>query len=108
MKQALEDYCREVEEKAEKYAQDEVMCRRYDHLRAFNLGRMAQRVEKTRQEIWLRVAWLLLGLAIGLAFGAWYSRTSFPRLAQRLSKSAVWERSAGCAGFDSARVSLRV
>ena len=69
MKHSLEEYCREVTDKAEKFVQSEEMQRRIDHVRAFNLGRMAQRLETSRREVWLRVGWLLAGVAIGAACG---------------------------------------
>jgi hypothetical protein len=70
MRQALEDYCREVDEKAERFAREEVICRQSEHLRAFNFGRMIQRVENSRRDLWLRVGCLLAGLVIGLAWRA--------------------------------------
>jgi hypothetical protein len=83
MRQALEEYYREVEEKAERFEREEVLCRRNDHLMAFNLGRIAQRVEKSRHELWLRIAWLLLGLAVGFACGRLYPTYLYPALAHK-------------------------
>lgn len=108
MKQALEEYYREVEEKAEEFAQEEVMCRRYDHVRAFNLGRLAQRVEKSRHETWLRVLWLFLGLTIGLACGGMYPDSLYSLLAHKvITKANVVVRSAGRGGFNSLWKNLR-
>jgi hypothetical protein len=72
MRVALQEYYREVEEKAEKFAKANEMRERAEHLRAFNLGRMAQRIEGVKFEGWLRVGWLLAGLVIGLALGRTY------------------------------------
>jgi hypothetical protein len=100
VKQSLEDYCRDVEEKAEKFAQEEEMRERHDHLQAFNLGRMVQRTENFRRGAWRRVGWLLAGLAIGLAFGRVYPDYVYPALAQRfLTKASLLVRGAGRAGL---------
>jgi hypothetical protein len=72
MKQMLEDYYREVEEKAEQFAQEAQMRERTEHLQAFNFGRIVQRTENSRHEAFMRVGWLLLGLAIGVAIGRVY------------------------------------
>jgi len=108
MKQALEDYIREVEERAERFAQQEDLTRRDDHLRSFNLGRMAQRVERSRHEIWLRVAWLMVGITIGIALGRAYPDYLYPALAHKfLTKAGVVVRSAGKTNFSSFWKNLR-
>jgi hypothetical protein len=78
MKAALEEYYREVEEKAEQFAKANEMRERADHLRAFNLGRMAQRVEGVKFKAWLQVGWLLAGLAIGIVIGRAYPAAWYP------------------------------
>jgi hypothetical protein len=101
MKQALEDYFREVDEKAEKYAQQEEMSRRVEHLRSFNLGRLTQRLEKSRRETWVRMAWLMVGIVIGVALGRTYPSYLYPTLAHKfISKAAVMVRSAEKSGFS--------
>jgi hypothetical protein len=88
MKAALQEYYREVEEKAERFAKANEMRERADHLRAFNLGRMAQRVEGVKFHSWLRVGWLLAGLAIGVAIGRAVPGSWFPAGAQRYFAAA--------------------
>jgi hypothetical protein len=96
MKQALEDYCCEVEEKAEKLARAEEMRERADHLQAFNLGRIVQRTENSRRDDWLRVGWLLVGLAIGVTFGRVYPDYLTSALAHRfLTKATLVVREVG-------------
>lgn len=96
MKQALEDYCREVEEKADILAREEERCRRDEHLRAYNLGRIAQRVNVSKREMWLRALWLLIGLGVGAAVGRAYPDYLYPALAQKfITKANVAMRSAG-------------
>ncbi len=100
MKQALEDYRRTVDEKAEMFAQAEERRERDDHLQAFNFGRMAQRVENTRYDAWRRVGWLLAGLAIGVTFGRVYPDHVYPAMAQKfLTKAGLLVRGAGKAGL---------
>ncbi len=70
MKPTLEEYCRSVDEQAAKFAREETDTQLDDHLRAFNFGRMAQRVEHARQGALLRAGWLLAGLILGVALGA--------------------------------------
>lgn len=69
MKQTFEEYYHDVVEKAERFAQTEEMHKREDHLRSFNLGRMAERFQHSKYTARLRVAWLLAGLAMGIACG---------------------------------------
>jgi hypothetical protein len=69
MKQTFEDYYREVQEKAERFTQAEEMCKQVDHLRAFNPGRMVQRIRNSRYDVRRRVGWLPAGLAIGVRQG---------------------------------------
>jgi len=100
MKQALQDYYHEVEERAQKVVQAEEMRERDEHLRAFHFGRMVQRVENSRHNAWRHAGWLLAGLAIGVTFGRVYPDSVYPALAQRfLSKASPLVRGAGRAGL---------
>jgi hypothetical protein len=69
MKQTFEEYYRDVVAEAERFAETEEMHKREDHLRSFNLGRMAERFQHSKYAVRLRVTWLLAGLAIGIACG---------------------------------------
>jgi len=69
MRLSLEEYRREVDERAAQFAEAEALSQRDDHLRAFNFGRMIQRTEHNRRGAWLRTGWLLAGLAIGTFCG---------------------------------------
>ena len=91
MKQALADYYRETEEKAETYVQREQRIGRVDHLQAFNLGRMVQRLEYSRRNAWLCAGWLLAGLAIGVAVG----RISPAHVYHALTKAVVFSSPIG-------------
>lgn len=88
MRQTLEDYCHEVDKKAERFAREEVTCRQSEHLRAFNFGRTIQRVENSRRDAWLRVGFLLAGLVIGVACGRAYPDHLSSTLAHRLLTKA--------------------
>lgn len=91
MKQALADYYRETEEKAEAFARQDQTTSRFDHLQAFNLGRMVQRIEYSRRDAWLRVGLLLAGLAIGVAVG----RISPAHIYDTLNKAMVFSSPMG-------------
>ena len=91
MKQALADYYRETEEKADTFARQEQTTSRVDHLHAFNLGRMVQRIEHSRRDAWLRVGLLLAGLAIGVAVG----RISPAHVYHALTKAVVFSSPIG-------------
>ena len=91
MKQALANYYREIEEKAAAFAQQEHTISRVDHLQAFNLGRMVQRIEYSRRDTWLRVGLLLAGLASGVAVG----RISPSHLYHALTRAMVFSRPIG-------------
>jgi hypothetical protein len=69
MKAALQEYCREVDERAERFATETEMRERADHIHAFNLGRLSQRVEGVKFESLLRVGWLVAGMLIGMTLG---------------------------------------
>lgn len=69
MKPSLEEYCREVDERAAQFAETETDCRRDDHLQAFNFGRMIQRTEDKQRGGWFRAGWLLTGLVLGILCG---------------------------------------
>ncbi len=69
MKAALQEYCREVDERAERFATETEMRERADHLNAFNLGRLAQRVDGWKFGGLLRAAWLVVGMLIGMNIG---------------------------------------
>jgi len=83
MKLALPEYCREVDEKAEQFAQAAEISERAGHLQAFNFGRMAQRIQGEKSDGWLRVGWLLVGLAVGAAIGGAYPDYLYPALAHK-------------------------
>jgi CheY-like chemotaxis protein len=63
----LEEYCRELETEAHAMAQQAELDARSDHLHAFNFGRSLGRMELSREQLWLRVRWLLFGAAAGVA-----------------------------------------
>lgn len=69
MRAALQEYYREVDEKAEQFARESELRERADHLRAFNLGRLAQRVESVRSKGRLRAGWIVAGLILGMGIG---------------------------------------
>ncbi len=70
MKQTFEDYCQELSGKARQLAQEVEMRECLEHLRAFNFGRTVQRLEDAQHSLWVRVCWLLIGVAIGASFAA--------------------------------------
>ena len=70
MKTSLEEYCRTLDEQAAQFAREEVGSEQDDHLRAFNFGRMTQRVANARRDVLLGVGWLLAGLVLGIALGS--------------------------------------
>jgi len=69
MKQTFEEYRFEVEENAERFAQTQETHNQEDHLRAFNLGRMVERIQNPRRRARRPVRWLLAGLVIGVLCG---------------------------------------
>jgi len=90
MKSTLEDYYHDLDEKAERFAQAEEMRERDDHLQAFNFGRIAQRIEGSRSDVWRRAGWVLAGLAIGVACGSAFPDYLCPALALRfLNKTSL-------------------
>lgn len=96
MNTALQEYYREVEEKAEKFAKATEMRERAEHLRAFNLGRIAQRAERVKLESWVRLSWLFAGLAIGVVVGGGYRGSWYSAGAKRFfAKSEQIARDAG-------------
>ncbi|MGA2986178.1 MAG: hypothetical protein ABSG32_20425 [Terriglobia bacterium] len=109
MKQTLEDYCREVDEQAERFAQAEERHERADHLQAFNFGRIVQRTENSRRDACLRVGWLLAGLAIGVACGKVYPDHLYRALANKfLTRASLVGRELGRARLYSFWKSLRL
>jgi hypothetical protein len=74
MKPTLEEYCRSVDEQAARIAREEAHSHINEHLRAFNFGRMTQRVENARNGAWLQLGWLLAGTLLGFVLG-----TAMPR-----------------------------
>ncbi len=88
MRQTLEEYCRDVNANAERFAREEVICQRIDHLRAFNFGRMMQRVENSRREARQRVRCLLLGLVMGVACGRAHPDNLYHALAHKFLAQA--------------------
>jgi hypothetical protein len=100
MQQSLQEYCRDVEQRAERMVRAEETCRRNEHLRAFNLGRLAQRAEKSRREAWLRVGCLLAGLIVGAACG--WKHPDLHRAHQFCAKAGVVLKTAGHADLHDA------
>lgn len=41
-----------------------------EHLSAFNFGRAVQHLEDAQHDLWVRVRWLLIGVALGATFAA--------------------------------------
>ncbi len=69
MKQTFEEYRHEVLENAEWFAQREEVRERENHLRAYNLGRMVERIQNHQTRARWPVPWLLVGLVIGMVCG---------------------------------------
>jgi len=69
MKQTFEEYRSAVVENAERFAQTQEMRDREDHLQAYNLGRIVERLQNHQNKARRPVPWLLVGLAIGIACG---------------------------------------
>lgn len=88
MKPTLEEYCRTVDEQAAKFAREETNAQRNDHLRAFNFGRMTQRIESARQGALLRAGWLLMGLVLGAALGTSIPSSALQSLPGRVLSKA--------------------
>jgi CheY-like chemotaxis protein len=63
----LDEYCRELETEADVVAHQAELDARSGHLHAFNFGRVLGRMEQSREQMWLRVRWLLFGAAAGVA-----------------------------------------
>ena len=104
MKQTLENYCREVEEKAEKFALTEQTCRQDDHLRSFNFGRMVGRTEISRHAAWVHFGWLVAGILIGAACGLSYPDHAYAAMAHKiLTHVDVFVKGAGRLGFGGGR-----
>jgi hypothetical protein len=70
MSPTFEEYCRELRTEVDAIEQQAEADVRFDHLRAFNFGRSLGRMEQARDHLWLRVRWLLLGAAVGVAVAA--------------------------------------
>src|SRR5579872_3658681 len=69
MRASMQDYYREVEERASQFTRDQEMRERADHLRAFNFGRTVQRIERTRRDLGIRIVFLTVGLVVGMTIG---------------------------------------
>ena len=72
MPQNFENYSRRLQVEVDALAQEVEARSRFDHLDAFNFGRSVGRIEKARDFYWLRVRWLLMGAAAGVALAAVY------------------------------------
>jgi hypothetical protein len=70
VRQTFDQYCDELRAEAARIGEEAEMRARCEHLRAFNFGRSVQRLEDCHHHFWLRVCWLLLGLAMGSALVA--------------------------------------
>jgi hypothetical protein len=83
MRQTFEEYYREMVESAESFSQLEEMRRQEDHLRSFNLGRIAGRFQDSKPSARLRAGWLLAGLLIGIACGRFFPNHLYHTVAGR-------------------------
>jgi hypothetical protein len=70
VRQTFDQYCDELRVEAARIGEETEMRARYEHLRAFNFGRSVQRLEDRHHHFWLRLLWLLVGLALGSALVA--------------------------------------
>ncbi|MBZ5672344.1 MAG: hypothetical protein LAO04_21810 [Acidobacteriia bacterium] len=70
MKQTFEGYCQELSGQARQLAQEVEMRECLEHLSAFNFGRAVQHLEDAQHDLWVRVRWLLIGVALGATFAA--------------------------------------
>jgi hypothetical protein len=76
MKQTFEQYCQQLSAEAAQLSQEVEMRESIEHLGAYNSGRAVQRLEDVQHDLsaqaglWVRVRWLLIGVAIGAAFAA--------------------------------------
>jgi hypothetical protein len=96
MKMAMQEYCHEVDKRAEQFAQAAEMSERAEYLQAFNLGRTVQRIQGAKSDGWVRVGWILAGLALGTALGRAYPDYLCPALAHKyLSKAGLIVRDVG-------------
>jgi hypothetical protein len=96
MKQTLLDYCRDVDSRAAKFARAKDTHERRDHLDAYNFGRMVERMDSAKSDRWMRIGWLLAGVAIGVALGTAYPHYLYPALAhQYFTKAILIVREAG-------------
>jgi hypothetical protein len=68
--QAFDQYCEELRARAAQLADETEMRARVEHLRAFNFGRSIQHLEDSQHDFWMRLCWLLLGVAMGAALVA--------------------------------------
>jgi len=80
MKQTFEQYCRQLSGEADQLAQEAELRDCLDHLEAFNFGRAVQRLDGVQHGLsaqagfWVRVRWLLVGVAIGAALAAVFAQ----------------------------------
>lgn len=88
MRQAFEEYRCELDESAECFARTEDARERDDHLRAYNLGRMVERLQNRPTKGRRPIPWLLLGLAIGMACGSLFPNDIYRAFAGRFLTQA--------------------
>ena len=72
MSQIFDDYCQKLQADADTLALEAETNSRLDHHYAFNFGRSVGRFEQARDTFWVRLRWLLLGAAVGVAGAAIY------------------------------------
>lgn len=67
MPPTFEDYCQKLQNEADARAREAEAHSALVHLHAFNFGRSVGRMESARNQSALRLRWLLLGAAAGIA-----------------------------------------
>jgi hypothetical protein len=70
MSETLEEYRRKLQTEVDAFALEGQPHLRAGQLHAFHFGRFLGRMENAQESFWLRVRWLLLGAAVGVALAA--------------------------------------